>query len=101
MFKKPILFKPSSVCEKTHIRSFATLIFLRLRVSKGNNPQSEGYNFYFIYKTPRIKTGEYEVKCKRNEWFMSSQHVDFFLSKSDCSLLKTAPKTHCQRVDLG
>lgn len=90
-----------TVCEKPHLRSLATLIFLRLQVSKCNSPQSQRYAFYFIYKTPSLKTGKYEVKCKRNECFMSSQYVDFILSKSDCSLLKTAPKTHCQRVDFG
>lgn len=89
------------VCEEPHLRSRATLIFLHLQVSKCNNPQSQRDAFYFIYKTLSLKTGKYEVKCKRNEYFMSSQDEDFFLSKSDCSLLKIAPKTHCQRVDFG
>lgn len=89
------------VCEEPHLRSFATLIFLRLQVSKCNNPQSQRHAFYFIYKTPSLKTGKYEVKCKRNECFMSSQDEDFFYPSLTVRCWKLHPKTHCQRVDFG
>lgn len=51
---------------------------------------------------PSLKTGEYTSKRNVNVMrFYVIARCGLFLSMSDCSLLKTAPQTHCQRVDFG